>query len=82
MTIDQQRVSNIEISLVQNSMLTREGYYSARGKDWKKEVAQRAKEEAFLNALAKETGVDINRLRTLQAGAAVLDAPKAEPDAS
>jgi len=81
-TIDQQRVSNIEISLVQNSMLTLEGYYSARGKDWKKEVTQRAKEEAFLNALAKETGVDINRLRTLQAGAAMLDAPKAEPDAS
>jgi hypothetical protein len=63
-------------------MLTLEGYYSARGKDWKKEVMQRAKEEQFLNELSVEYGIDINRLRTAQQGSATLDAPKAEPDAS
>ena len=63
-TIDQQRVSNIEISLVQNSMLTLEAYYSARGKNWQHEVTQRVKEEQFLNELAAETGVGIERLRT------------------
>ena len=72
-TVDQTRVSNTEISLLQNGLLTYESYYSARGKDWKQELTQRAKEEQFLDALSKQTGVDINRLRTLTQGAALIE---------
>jgi len=66
-TVDQQRVTNAEIALLQNSLLTYEAFYSARGKDWKAELRQHAQEEAFLDQLSKETGVSIFRLRALVA---------------
>ena len=68
-SVDTQRNSTSDIALLQNSLLSFEGYYSSRGKDWKAELRQRAAEEKFLNELAVETGVDINRLRALTAGA-------------
>ena len=80
-TIDQNRLSNTEIALLQNSLLTFEAYYSARGKNWQQELAQRAKEEAYLNELSKETGIDINRLRTLAAGSASIT-PVQIPDSA
>ena len=67
-TVDQQRVTNAEIALLQNSLLTYEAFYSARGKDWKAELRQHAQEEAFLDQLSKETGVSIFRLRALVVG--------------
>lgn len=72
LTVDQGRASIADIALMQNSMLTYEAYYSARGKDWRQELAQKAKEEAYLNILAKENDIDINRLRSLAAGAATI----------
>lgn len=68
-TVDQSRVSNTEIALLQNSLLTYDQFYSARGKNFKEELRQRAKEEQYLNELAAEMNLDINRLRTLAAGA-------------
>ena len=72
-TIDQNRVSNTEIALLQNSLLTYDAYYSARGKNWQQELTQKAKEEAFLNDLSKAENIDINRLRTLQAGSSTIE---------
>lgn len=77
-TVDLQRSSNVEISLLQNSLLTYEAYYSARGKDWKAELRQHAKEEQFLDSLAKETGVSISRLRALAAGSPAIE-PSVDP---
>jgi len=71
-TIDPTRISNTEISLLGNSMGNYEGFWSARGKDWRKEVEQHAAEEAFLDELAKKYKVDIARLRTLPAGTTLL----------
>jgi len=76
-TVDSQRVTNAEISLLQNSLLTYEAFYSARGRDWKQELRQKANEEAYLDLLAKETGVNIGRLRSLAAGAPTI-APSEE----
>jgi hypothetical protein len=70
--VDTQRVSNAEIAQLQNGLMTFEQFYSARGMNWKEQVKQRAVEEAYLNELSKEYGVDIARLRTLQAGTALL----------
>lgn len=67
-TVDQGRVTNAEISLLQNSLLTYDSFWSARGKNYKDELRQRAKEEQFLNELAAEMNIDVNRLRTLAAG--------------
>lgn len=67
-TVDTQRVSNAEIAQLQNGLLNYETYYSARGKDWKHELRQRAQEEAYLDKLSNETGVAVARLRTLAAG--------------
>jgi capsid protein len=71
-TVDTQRATNADIALLQNSLLSFEGYYSARGKDWKAELRQRAAEESFLNELADETGVSIGRLRALAAGSPTI----------
>lgn len=76
-TIDQQRMSNVEISLLQNSLLTYEAYYSARGKNWQHELRQRAYEERFLNELSVETGISIARLKALPAGAPAM--PDTQP---
>ncbi len=68
--VDNTRVSNAEISLLQNSLLTFETYYSARGKDWQAEITQRVEEEVFLDKLSQETGLPIARLRSIAAGSA------------
>jgi capsid protein len=66
-TVDSQRVTNAEIALLQNSLQTYESFYSARGKDWKAELKQKAQEEAYLDELSKEYGVSVFRLRALMA---------------
>ena len=73
-TVDQGKADASAIAMLQNSLITYESYYSARGKNWQQELTQKAKEEAFLNKLATTYNVDINRLRTLQQGAPSIQA--------
>lgn len=80
-TVDTSRVSNAEISLLQNSLLTFDQYYSARGKNWREELKQRAEEEAYLSALAAQYALDVNRLRSLAAGGASIVETDEEPTA-
>jgi len=79
-TVDQTRVSSAEIQLLQNSLLTYADFWNARGKDWREELRQHAKEEQFLDELSKETGVSVNRLRALPAGSASIQEPAPEPE--
>jgi capsid protein len=73
-TIDPTRISNAEIALLGNSMGNYEAFWSARGKDWKQELAQHAREEAYLDELSKQYDVPIGRLRTLPIGTTLLPA--------
>lgn len=79
-TIDSQRVSNTEIALVQNSLLTFNDYYGNRGQDWKAALRQKAIEEKYLNDLAAEFGIEVSRLRTLPAGAPAVAEPAQEAE--
>lgn len=79
-TVDTSRVSNAEISLLQNSLLTFDQYYSARGKNWREELKQRAEEEKFLSDLSAEYGLDVNRLRALSAGAPSIADTQEQPE--
>ena len=79
-SIDQGRVSSAEIALIQNSLLSFDSYYSARGMDYKQALRQKATEEAYLDELAREFNVPIERLRTLPPGAASATSVEPAPE--
>ena len=61
-TVDNGRDSKANIEDIKLGTRTISEDYAERGLDWQAELRQRAKEEAYLDALAQEYGVDIGRI--------------------
>jgi capsid protein len=72
-TVDQGRMSNSEIALLQAGLLNRENYWSARGKDWKKEEDQLIKEVKYIIEQAAANGIPLPILLPLKPGTAPAD---------
>jgi len=72
-TVDQGRMSNAEIALLQAGLLNREMYFSARGKDWKKETDQLIAESKYLIEQAQTNGIPLPIVLPLKPGTAPAD---------
>jgi len=61
--VDAGRNSAATIADLESGLTTIEEQYSMRGLDWREQLRQRAKEEKFIDQLAKEEGLDPSRIR-------------------
>lgn len=60
LTVDQGRMSNAEIALLQAGLINREMYFSARGRDWQKEADQLLAETRYMMMKAAELGIPLS----------------------
>jgi capsid protein len=72
-TVDQGRMDNSAINLLQAGLLNREAYWSARGKDWKQEADQLIAETKYLMEQAEKNAIPLPILIPLKPGTAPAD---------
>jgi len=61
-TVDAGRQSKATIEEIKMGLETYRGDYASRGKDWKKQLKEKAIEEAYINELADEYGITPDRI--------------------
>lgn len=72
LTVDQGRMSNAEIALLQAGLINREMYFSARGKDWQKEADQLLAETRYMMMKAESLGIPLSLVLPTKQGASAI----------
>lgn len=75
LTVDQGRMNLADIASLQAGLTNREIYYSARGRDWKKEADQWFAEMVYLKEQAEKLGIPLALVLQMKQGAPSLPEP-------